>query len=156
MEVRKAKIEDIEQIVELWKELVSFHKNFGEYWAIDRTKNTENVFREWAKKRIEGKDSTILVTADENKIVGFLLGFIKKRPPVLKVKKVAYISDCVVYKEYRKKGITREMVKEFIKWAKKKKVKWVELQTSSKNEIGIKAWKKIGFEKYAEDMIIKI
>jgi ribosomal protein S18 acetylase RimI-like enzyme len=156
MEIRKARIKDVKQIVELWKHLFRFHEDFDEFWVVNRSKNIERMFREWTKEKIRGKNSIVLVAIDGDKVVGYLLGYIKKRAPIFKAERVGYFSECFIDEKYRKKGIARMMVKEFIKWAKSKKLKWLELQASDKNETAIKVWNKIGFKTYSKDMFMKI
>jgi ribosomal protein S18 acetylase RimI-like enzyme len=46
----------------------------------------------------------------------------------------------------RNRGIGTKLVKEVIAWPKKKKMKYITLYVLPENKIGLKFWKKHGFE----------
>lgn len=55
-----------------------------------------------------------------------------------------YICDVFTLKEYRRKGIQTNLIKECIKFAKEKHI--IELKLSSDNPEAIKIYKDLGFE----------
>jgi ribosomal protein S18 acetylase RimI-like enzyme len=74
------------------------------------------------------------------------MAFIDRLPPVYKNDKYAYVSDAVITKKYRNKGIMKKMVSEAAKFFKRKGIREIGLRVYSKNITAVKAWSKIGFK----------
>jgi len=152
IKIRNAKISEVKQIASLQRKLNLYHKKIDpEYYALN--KNAKKIFIKFAKKNIRSKNGMLLVAVDRNIIVGYVLGVIKKYPPVRKIKRFGYIFDLFVEKSYRKKGIATKFTVELIKWFKKKKLKYIELGVDSRNKLGFEAWKKLGFKEHTKGMI---
>ena len=155
VQIRKAKRDDIDRIVELNKQLTDYHRRLDKYYKPGS--EIKKTFRKYLLEDIIGKRNTRVLVAEINgKIIGYFIGKIKKTKPIIVPKKVGRISDAFVEKEYRKSGIGRAMFRELIKWFKENKIKYVELSVHSKNEIGIKAWQKFGFKEFLKTMRLKI
>ncbi|MEK7513880.1 MAG: GNAT family N-acetyltransferase [Patescibacteria group bacterium] len=69
------------------------------------------------------------------KIIGYLIGWIWIKRAWRPIK-TAELENMFVLPEYRSKGVGSALVKEFIRWCEKKKIKSVEVWTQYKNEIG--------------------
>lgn len=144
------------KLVEYWDEMLSYHEKLDYYWIRDKTKDVKKMWKSFVVRKMKDKNSLVLVVTDKNKVVAYFLGYVRERPNIFKYSKAVYISDAFVAKDYRKKGLARRMTKEFVKWAKKKKINLIELQVSSKNIIGIKSWKKIGFKEIIKTKVMEI
>jgi GNAT superfamily N-acetyltransferase len=59
--------------------------------------------------------------------------------------KCGHIRDMIISKEYRRKGIATKFEKEFLKWIKKKGIKWATLNVAWHNDRARKAYEKWGF-----------
>jgi len=62
------------------------------------------------------------------------------------------VGPAYIKKEFRCQGTGKLLMKELIKWFKKKKIKFVELSVNSRNKIGIAAWKRYGFFEFEKRM----
>lgn len=74
------------------------------------------------------------------------MGFIQKKPKILKIRQAGYLCDAFILPEYRRRGIAKRLSKEFFKWLKSKNITYVYLDVYVKNIRGLKAWKKLGFK----------
>jgi len=155
MKVRKARSEEIGQIADLQQGLMFREKKIDPTY-FDLSKHAKEGFVEFAKKKIENRKSRLLVAIIDDKIVGYILGWIKERPPVFRLKKIGYISDCFVVKKFRRKGIGEKLTQKMLTWFKTKRLNHVELVVTSKNKLGLTAWKNLGFEEYRKIMQRKI
>jgi len=155
MKIRKARPEEIGQIADLQRELMLHGKKIDPTYY-DMSKHARKRFVEFAKKKIENRDSRLLVAIVDDKTVGYILGWVKERPPVFKLKKVGYISDCFVIKKFRRKGIGEKLTQRMLTWFGTKKLNHVELVVISRNKLGLTAWKNLGFEEYRKIMRRKI
>lgn len=131
MKIRKLKITDYSQVIQIWKE--SFSNKF------DQEINT---------KYLSDPNSITLVSVDKNTIAGVAsLHIINKLTRTL-----GLIEDVAVNENYRGKGIGKKLVQKLIGLASDKKCDKIVLNSSEKNS---SFYKKIGFEKNQIQMIIR-
>jgi phosphinothricin acetyltransferase len=131
MKIRKLKITDYSQVIQIWKQ--SFSNKF------DQEINT---------KYISDPNSITLVSVDNNTISGVAsLHIINKLTRTL-----GLIEDVAVNENYRGKGIGKKLVQKLIGLASDKKCDKIVLNSSEKNS---SFYKKIGFEKNQIQMIIR-
>ncbi len=138
---RIAKYEDIEEISKLrvmqqkddWKELYP---------------NKDEEFYTVTKNYLEGhlnRDIFFFIEIIGNKIVATCgLQVIKYMPQCVESGIEGYICDVFTLKEYRRKGIQTNLIKECIKFAKESHI--IELKLSSDNPEAIKIYQGQGFE----------
>lgn len=150
IKIRKAKKEDIENIVELNKQLDDFHTKFDKYYK-DSSEAAKNFKKDLASI-IQKRNVKILVIEDNNKMVGYFNAKIEKPKPFFVPEKIGKISDAFIEEKYRKLGLGKKVLDELIEWFKKNKIKHVELSVDVRNEIGIKAWRKFGFKDFMKKM----
>jgi len=155
MKTRKARPEEISQVADLWQGLVLHEKKIDPTY-FDITKHARNKFLRFVKKKIKDGNSKLLVAIVDDKIVGYILGWVKERPPIFKLKKVGYISDCFVVKEFRGKGIGEKLTQRMLAWFRTKKLNHVELVVTSRNKLGLTVWENLGFKEYRKIMRKKV
>ncbi|MFQ6129338.1 MAG: GNAT family N-acetyltransferase [Candidatus Hadarchaeaceae archaeon] len=155
MKIRKVKPEEVSQIADLQQGLMLREKKIDPTY-FDISKYAKKRFVEFAKKKIENRNSRLLVAIVDDKIVAYILGWVKERPPVLKLKTIGYISDCFVMKKFRRKGIGEKLVQRMLAWFKTKKLSHAELIVTSRNKLGLSVWKDLGFKEYRKIMRRKI
>ncbi len=147
--IRNGRINDGKQVVNLWKELIDYHKKISTTdFAIDY-EMVEDAPTRWVKfyeQHIRSRNKKAIVAEEDGRIIGYLLGSIEKRPPIFKTIYRAFISEACVTRERRNRGIGTKLVKEFVAWAKEKGMKYITLCVLPKNELGVKFWRKHGFK----------
>ena len=153
MKIRKATIKDLESIQKLNQLL--FQKEHDNYdsllnlnWAFDKEG------REYFEKAVNNKDKVIFVAEKGNKIIGYLAGAVRVEPVYKNHALEAEVENTLVLEEYRCQGIGSELINVFISWARESGAKRVEVRASSGNVLGIKFYKKKGFEDF--DTVLKI
>lgn len=146
MKVRKARISDVSEIATLNRLLMKYHENFDRYYKVN--KNQRKLYSKYIRKLIRFKNSLVLVAEVDKKIVGFMYGEIKNRPPIMEGKKYGHLGDAFILREYRNGGLGGKLTKELIKWFKSKGVKFVELEVDMRNETGLNFWKRLGFKPF--------
>ena len=154
MEIRKAKLKDIAQIVNYGLELLKYHQSIDLYFTPD--KNAKNFYQKLFRKFIYSRNSNLLVAEDCGEVIGYALGGIHPRMPIFKIKRIGSINDMFVIEEFREAGISKLFLIEMKKWFKSKKVKYVELSVHVENKIGRKVWLKYGFRDYMVKQRIEI
>jgi len=146
MEITKAQPSHISGIVELWKELMDFHKALDPFFT--RSEEGHVSFGRHTKKLLESEDALVLVALDKGNIIGYAISEIVERPPVFQRRKYGIISDMAVKSTHRRKGIGEQMLKKLLKWFQLQNISRIELRVVVQNKIGYSFWKKHGFNDY--------
>ncbi len=142
--VRKARRDDLGQIVNLWIEQGKFHAHLDPLHA--RNPRSRPSIVKYVRSSLYSSRALLLVAEDKGRVVGFACAHLCMRPPVFKVRPFGYIDDAYLIPAYRHKGIVKLFLLEYNRWFKKKKITFVELSVLMKNQIGRNAWKKHGFK----------
>jgi len=162
MIIRKANLKDVTKIVDLWKKFIKYpdeiiiknNKKVRPYFV--KKKNAVTLFRKYIQKNILSKDAIIHIAEVDGKPVGYSLSFIKNTIPIFKMKKIGYISDLFVKKEFRGMGISTKLKDEAIKWFKKKGMKHASIMVYTDNKFAHSIYKKWGFFDFHLEMRKKI
>jgi ribosomal protein S18 acetylase RimI-like enzyme len=152
--IRKAKIGDVPQLIELGIDLMKYHEKLDSYFKM--AKNAKSVYKIFFRKCIIDNKRRLLVAEYNNKIIGYALGSLKLRAPVLKVRRVGRINDLFVKSGFRRQKVGKKLFSELIKWFRFKKINDVDLGVHVNNEIGKKTWGNYGFKTFKLEQKIRI
>jgi ribosomal protein S18 acetylase RimI-like enzyme len=143
--IRVAQVEDIDALTQMWEKLENYHANLGgpEYRLARGWKGT---WRRFARSHIGHKDRLCLVAELDGTAVGFLMGAVLTRPSVFEHRSYGHIYDLFVDPAQRNRGVGESLVVEALAWFRSRRVEKVDLYTHARNEMGIRFWKKMGFE----------
>lgn len=145
MNIRKATVEDVEEIQEL---------NHALY--LETRENHDGTFNpDWAKSRemseqykseIGSDDHIVLVSEGEGKLTGFLSGKMKKKPSHRTGVTLAKVDHLFIDMKHRGEGLGKALMKEFEVWAKGKGANRVLLYSMKKNRSANDFYVGRGFE----------
>jgi N-acetylglutamate synthase-like GNAT family acetyltransferase len=131
IKIRKAKIEDFNElwplIKQLWPDLKVTRSNIKEFFLKDIKKNK------------------YVVAEKKQKIIGF--GVLSFRGMLYYGETVAYIEALIVDEKHRGRGIGKQIVDALIKEAKKKNCKVLEVDSGLQRKGAHKFYEAIGFKK---------
>ncbi|MTI65377.1 MAG: GNAT family N-acetyltransferase [Firmicutes bacterium] len=83
----------------------------------------------------------------ENKPLGFIIAHINEQRNKQQNKKVIYIEEVGIFKQFRNKGYGKQIIKFIINKGKDKGMKLARLHVYRDNEVAHKIYKKLGFFK---------
>jgi ribosomal protein S18 acetylase RimI-like enzyme len=146
--VRNAREHDLDMIIELWKELMDFHKVRDPHFS--RSPHGHDKFMEHISGAIASETSKVLVAEHDGTIVGYCLAFIANYPPVFEKEVRGDIADLAVTENYRRTGVGEKLCKEIQHWFKEKKVQRIEVRVAVTNEVSTSFWRKMGYRPYLE------
>jgi len=146
IEIRDAKEEDLEAVVELWDLLVDHHSNMSAYFAPARDSRAK--WSKYLEKKFSEKSTRLIVAEEGSEIVGFMLCLLTPNKPIFKDKSIGVISDVYVSEDRRNRGVTKEMLRVALRWFKKNKMRSVELSVAAANVEARSAWGQLGFKPY--------
>jgi len=150
--IKRADKVDIDNIVNLRNALDIYHRKFDKLLNTDFKRKQYN--KRLIKSKIKSKNAILLVALDKNKIIGYALGWIEKRPA--HAFRIGYFCDIFIIRNYRNKGIGKKLIKGLMNWFKSKKIKYVTLDVYSKNKTAIKAFYSIGFKELSRHMRMRV
>ena len=144
--VVEATNEHVPDIVELWKQLMDFHKKLDTFFTPRETGAVN--FERHIRNCIPALDSRVFVALGKNKVIGYALCTVLKHPPVFQIESYGYIHDMMVAPSYRKQGCAKKLLAAMIHWYTAQGINRVELSVSVKNTYGIAFWRHCGFQEY--------
>lgn len=140
---RLATESDLPVIVSYYEKLDDFFHEHGYNFP-----KLENVGQLWLEsfQRTLGRYSIIFVAEIEGKVVGFMLGRVKRVPPYMGGMLVGEVSDMWIEPEARRLGIGEKLSELTIDWLREQKVHSVEARILEVNLPSTKLYTKMGFQ----------
>jgi len=151
--IRKATAKDVPAIVELWKELMDYHKKLDPLFT--RSPAGHKQFAEYLMNHINDADSRVLIALHRMRPAGYCMTKISKYPPVFEKQQYGELHDMAVTKKYRRRGIGRLLVKAVRQWCAKKGVNRIEARYSMANEVAAGFWAGAGFRPYLKTTFLE-
>lgn len=136
--IEKCGVNETKEVDILLNKLILGEKQY------DKNISDNFIVKEFYETKINDDNNCILVAKIDNKIIGYLYGFILNSD--IDIEQKAQLDALYVEEEYRKLGIANSLINEFINWAKLKQVKFIELNVCNENINAINLYKKYGFK----------
>jgi len=153
MRIFIAKDKHIPGIIEVWEELMDFHKNIDTYWS--RREDGHITYEKFLREMLESEDAIVLVAVDNGRIVGYSSSRISEHPPTLEHDNYGEITDMAVTAEYQRKGIGERMLKRICEWFESRNIDRIELSAAANNQISYSFWKKHGFQDFLHRLYLE-
>ncbi|HLD57568.1 MAG TPA: GNAT family N-acetyltransferase [archaeon] len=155
--IRKAKAEDVGDIIQLLKELQTGHIGLeisaAERKYIQKKDNVHDFWKSLIEKSLQNTSEHLLVAVVEGKVAGYLKAEIKQRSQVNIYDKKLYIRYLIVSEKFRNLGVGTKLLKEAEKFAKENNIPFIVLKTSPKNKQTRDFYKSLGFEDIYMEMV---
>ena len=150
--IKLATIEDLEEIQKLSllqfeNELNNFDDTLNREWSLSKDG------ADYYKKSIENEDGCVFVSVIDGKIIGYLQGEINQVGSNRILPRLAELGYMFVMEKYRSTGVGTKLYQAFVDWCKKKDVKRLRVEASTKNAAAISFYEKNGFVEY--DLILE-
>ena len=151
LKIRKATLKDFKLVDEFQKKLVDYESKLDP--LIAKGKNIRFYPEKDIKRMLRSSKSLFLIAEIDNKPIGCGVGVIEKTFGNWCIyKKRGYIGCMFVEKNYRRKGIGKEIMKQLINWFNSKKIKFIKVSVYANNQKTINAYRKYGFKDYILEM----
>ncbi|MFC1810855.1 GNAT family N-acetyltransferase [Patescibacteria group bacterium] len=155
IKIRKAKLDDIKTMQKFMYLLMQ-----DEYEMFDPTNKItwakSQACADYFEMRIENNNSYALIVEDNGKPIGYLSGEVRTAPKYRTLKKIGEIGDMFILEQYRNKKIGTKLIKEFIKWAKKRKAQKLMVHAFAHNNKALRFYRRHGFDDYTMILESKI
>lgn len=147
--VRKAELKDAKEANNLLTLLIRDEKQY------DSSINENCVISGFYEDMISNDSNILLVAEIDNKIIGYLFGYIVDNGNTY-LDKVSKLDALYITKEYRKNKIATKLINEFKSWSLKNGVKYIEVEVLNANTKAVNLYKKEGFGSFKSILINKI
>ncbi|HYS72858.1 MAG TPA: GNAT family N-acetyltransferase [Thermoplasmata archaeon] len=143
--IRAARFADLGTLARMWEELEKHHVDLGgpEYRV---ARGWKGEWQRFARNHIGRKDRLCLVAEPDGRAIGFLLGAVLERPKVFERRRYGHIYDVFVDAARRNRGVGEALANAALEWFRAHRVDRVELYAHTRNESGLRFWKRMGFE----------
>jgi ribosomal protein S18 acetylase RimI-like enzyme len=148
MLVRKANINDLSCIIDLWYEMMVFHVNVNDIFRLKD--NAKSIYQNYIKESMKEQKKTIFVCERRNKVVGYIFVEINSLPPVYCEGEIGVITEIGVNERERKQGIGKLLLDKAEEWIKDQGILRAECIVSIDNYLSQSFWKKNNYTGYNE------
>src|SRR5438128_5369850 len=142
VEIRRATIKDIKEILPVWGQLAGFHSELDP--AFTPSPQWPREYGAYLRALINSDDALAVVARERLDVVGYAVGRITTLPSFFEHRSRGYIHDVFVKPEHRRRGIGRLLVEEILRWLEHRSVTLVELTVAANND-AIPFWARLGF-----------
>ena len=135
---RKATIDDLSQLAQLFDEYRMFYHKTSDFSAA----------QQFLSERLQNNDSEIFVVEEDGKLGGFVQLY-----PLFsstRMKKYWLLNDLFVHEDFRGKGFSKLLIEEAKNVCRQTNACGILLETGKSNDIGNQLYPSCGFEKYDE------
>ena len=154
-QIRLATTSDIPTIMDLWSDLMAFHKPFNSFFEL--RSDAEEKFQSYLHSNIQNNEKAhVFVAIRNNLVIGYMMGVILNAPPVFKIDQVGEIMDAFVAVDYRRQNIGEHLFNALKTWFQMKKVDRIDVNIAVGNPLSSKFWAKMGFNPLLHHLYQKI
>ena len=149
VEIRRATLKDIKEILPVWGQLADFHSTLDP--AFTPSTQWPREYGAYLRSLLTRDDAIAVVAKAEGDIVGYAVGRVTMLPPFFEHRYRDYIHDVFVKPQLRRHGVGRRLVDAVLQWLHQHEVVLVELTVAANND-AIAFWKQLGFSVYMQQM----
>ena len=154
MKIKEATIKDFDELLKLKLESKKEERKLNrELTPVEKVKK---YYEEYLRNDLKSKWRAVFVAVENGNIIGVITGKTYRTLYIAGYKRVGHISNLFVSKEFRKKAVAQKLIKEVVKWFKKKKAVEIGLELYEHNVPAINLYHKLGFKNYSVKMRKKI
>lgn len=145
--VRRARTEDLEILVRLWREMWEVHAPLDPRFEI--TAAADLVMGKWFEETLENDRAALFVAEEEpDTPLGYCHAMILENPPVVPRQYYGYVSELAV--RSRRRGIGTRLLDAAHAWFREKNLSYVEVNVSVRNAVAGRFWRKQGYSEFLE------
>jgi len=145
--VRRARTEDVDTMVRLWREMWELHVPLDPRFEI--TPAADLVMGKWFEESLQNSRELLLVAeAAPNRVLGYCHAMILENPPVVPHQYYGYVSEIAV--SDRRRGTGTRLLDEAHAWFREQNLSYAEVNVSVRNALAGRFWRKQGYSEFLE------
>lgn len=162
--IRKALIGDLDELLDLWMEMMAEHEAFDA--RIRMAPGARSAYRAYMSYHLSQSESYVSTAIErgvgaqcdeaDRQIIGFCLAAVNRNLPMFLPPHYGYLSDIVVRKDFRRSGVGAALVDDIKGWFREKEVLSVQLQVYARNDGAEAFWQAQGFDAFYVRMWLEL
>jgi ribosomal protein S18 acetylase RimI-like enzyme len=145
--IRRARTEDIEPMVRLWREMWEFHAPLDPRFKV--TAAADVVMEKWFEETLQNDRAALFVAEDRpGGVLGYCHAMILENPPLVPWLFYGYVSEIAV--RDRRRGTGTRLLEAAHAWFREKQLPYAEVNVSVRNALAGKFWRKQGYTEFLE------
>jgi ribosomal protein S18 acetylase RimI-like enzyme len=144
--VRSATRRDLEDIGNLWVELIEYHRRLDARFFVPF--EGRNHYMRYIYNALRDDSFRIFLSETEGKVIGYIIGYVSENAPFFPQPRYGFIADICVTAGCRGAGAGKAMVKEMARWLKTRGLNCTQLNIAYNNELSQKFWRNLGCRDY--------
>jgi len=150
LSIRKGRIADRKQALELWKELMDYQRSLIDRPMFDFVDDVDDVFMDIWDLHVRSRNKLALIAELSDRPIGILIAGTHRSHVMDRREGYAHVLELAVTKKFRRKGIGQMLMEEFTRWAKDKGEDCLVLEVLPENDIAKDFYAKLGYESIVE------
>lgn len=153
MPVRRARAEDLDGVVRLWREMWDFHTPLDPRFRA--TPVADHVMSSWIESNLSNERAAVFVEEEGRGAVdGYCLAMILENPPVVPWPFYGYVSEISVRR--RRAGVGGRLLEAAHAWFRERRIPYVEVNVSVKNDAARRFWRSQGYGEFLERLRLEL
>lgn len=108
------------------------------------------AMEEWIRANASNPEACVLLAEEEGRPIAYVLALVLENPPVLAVRRYAFVSELAVTADARRRGIGTRLLDAVHAWCAGKGVNVAEVNVAAGNPAAQAFWKKRGYLGFVE------
>lgn len=152
--IRRARLPDVQPIVDLWMEMMRDHERFEPH--VNLAPAAPDAYHQYTSHHILQSSSIVYVAEKRGRIIGYCLAYRTKNLPMFLPEYYGYLSDICIKEGEQNQGIGSALLKRVTDWFRQSGLKNVQLQVYHRNKAGTEFWKKAGYDDFVHGLWLDI
>lgn len=149
--VRPGTVEDISDMLQLWREMMDFHARLEPRFRPLPTPAGERAWEKHLREHVWGnEDWCVFVAEADGRLVGQIMGMLRDSVPVFEPGRHGYVTDVVVDPAARRSGVGRALFDALKGWFRERSVSHLELMVAHDNPASQGFWRAVGCADYMD------
>ena len=145
--IRRARTEDVESLVRLWREMWEYHVPFDPRFEVSPA--ADLVMSRWFEETLQSDRAVLLVGEEQpGQLLGYCHAMILENPPVVPAQFYGYVSEVAV--RDKRRGIGSRLLDAAHAWFREKGLPYAEVNVSVRNAVAGRFWRKQGYSEFLE------
>jgi len=152
MVFRLATTNDLDQLVDLWMELMRHHQPW--HPLLELSVGAGRIARHELRTRLLEPYTRIFVCdGGRRRLLGMIVTRYYGSSPTNRLWRCGYIAETVVRESHRGQGIGRRLARVAGQWLRSLGLDYLELQVVPRNEAAVRFWEAQGFTPFTQQMV---
>jgi ribosomal protein S18 acetylase RimI-like enzyme len=152
--IRPATPRDVEAIGDLWVELMNYHATLDPRFSVPHHGRV-NYIRQ-VQKALRDENFQVLLAVAEQRVIGYVMGYIGQNPPIFTSSRFGFIADLCVTQVQRRQGIGERLVQEISRWFRLRGLDSIQMNVAHHNPQSQAFWRKLGGTDYLDHLWIDL